>query len=93
MDGPLTLDDVLKAGLPAFGGELYRYSPTKGFFRASTARFAPDWLPVPWPAHGDEVLWRHEGACSCSFCSPPATPLVTTAAEPGKTARDLARTA
>lgn len=92
MNGPLTIDEMLDAGLPAFGGELYRYSPTKGFFRATTARFAPPWLPIAWPADGDQVPWHHEEACACRFCQGPAMslPMIDGRSEE---AADLAETA
>jgi hypothetical protein len=93
MNGPLTLDEVLEAGLPAFGGELYRYSPATGFFRATTARFAPSWLPVPWPAHDDQVSWHHEEACACRFCRGAATAPMTIDRDSEAAAGELARTA
>ncbi len=89
MGQPLTLAEVAEAGLPASAeGELYRYEPTQGFFRATATRFAPCWLPIPWPAHGNEVLWYHDDGCTCRFCHPaPAT-----AAQPAPE-QELERTA
>jgi hypothetical protein len=93
MHDALTLDEVLDAGLPAIGGEIYLFSPDAGFYRATTARLAPAWLPIPWPAHGDQVLWRHEEDCACRFCDRPATRVTTIRGESEAEKAELSRTA
>ncbi len=71
MAHPLTLDEVLDAGLPASSeGELYRFVPSKGFYRSGMTRFAPSLLPIRFPAHGHEMLWYHDEGCDCRFCQP-----------------------
>jgi hypothetical protein len=82
MSKPLTLDGVVEANRPAYTeGLLYRYLPKVGFQRACAVRFAPSWLPVPWPAQAD-LAWYHEDGCDCCFCQPRKVRVVSREREP-----------
>lgn len=85
MNHALSLSDVLDADRPACTEDLvYRYLPGKGFWRACTLRFAPAWLPVPWPAQAD-LAWQHADSCECPWCQ--ATETLAMIEEPEAGAR------
>ena len=72
MNKPMTLEQMLETGRPAYSQDLfYRFDPGKGFAVASFVRFSPSWLPCTIPSA--EVQWIHEEACDCHICRPAAT--------------------
>ena len=76
MNQPMTLQQMLETGRPAYSQDLsYCFVPGKGFARASFTRFSPAWLPCPIPSGEDR--WYHEETCDCRICGS-----VATAAEP-----------
>ncbi len=51
MNKPMTLEQMLETGRPAYSQDLfYRFVPRKGFAVASFVRFSPAWLPCSIPS-------------------------------------------